>query len=124
VISRDLLVRERPVPRCDVRRRNQSEYDTPSPRSLGQNRVTSRSVTFETQFDGSGGPGTAKPPLRFPGPMRLLREQVPGGLARQDDADALRSRLYPRTPCGGVLLCICNHLPAPSRWYPYDQRAP
>jgi hypothetical protein len=36
VISRDLLARERPVPLCDVRRRNQSEYDTPSPRSLDQ----------------------------------------------------------------------------------------
>jgi hypothetical protein len=35
VISTDLLARERPVPPRDVRRRNQSEYDTaPSPRSL------------------------------------------------------------------------------------------
>jgi hypothetical protein len=37
VITRDLLARERPVPRCAVRRRNQPEYDTPTPRSLGQN---------------------------------------------------------------------------------------
>jgi hypothetical protein len=37
VITTDLLARERPVPRCTVRRRNQPEYDTPSPRSLSQN---------------------------------------------------------------------------------------
>src|ERR1700761_4271329 len=36
VMIRDLRARERPAPRCDVRRRNQPEFDTPTPRSLEQ----------------------------------------------------------------------------------------
>src|ERR1700760_4206804 len=70
---------------------------------LEQNPVTSRSVTFETQIRGPDVVGTAEPPLGIPGANRLLGEQVPGGLLRQDEADALRSGYMPARPAVGVV---------------------